>query len=75
LVVGDGKRLIRVDHVDAMQAQLAKLGAGWFVGADVAVAVNLARVHRNQLAAQPFGNADGQLVLAAGRRPDDRREG
>src|SRR5213076_1443046 len=47
------------------------LYSGWFVGANVAVAKDLARIHRDQLAIQPPGDADGQLGLAARRRPDD----
>ena len=74
LIVGDGKRLIGIDHVDAMQATTAQLGPGWFVGANVTVTEDLPRVHRDQLAVQAFGDSDRQLGLAAGRRPDDRHD-
>src|SRR5436305_14261729 len=72
LVVGGGKRLVRVDNVDAVQGNTTQLRWSWFVGANVAVAKDLARIHRDQLAVQPLGDADRQLGLAAGRRPDDR---
>src|SRR5256885_12352082 len=55
-----------------MQGNPTQLRWGWFVGANVAVAKDLPRIHRDQLAVQPLGDADGQLRLAAGRRPHDR---
>src|SRR2546430_10575940 len=55
-----------------MQGNATQLRSGGFVGANVSVAKDLARIHRHQLAVQPLGDADGQLGLAAGRRPDDR---
>lgn len=72
LVVGSGKWFVRVNDVGAMQGKTAQLGARWFVGANVTVTEYLARVHRDQFAVQPFRDADGELGLAAGRRPDDR---
>lgn len=73
LVVGGGEWRVGVDDVDAMQENTTQLRSAGFVGADVTVAKDLARIHGNQLALEPLGDADGQLGLAAGRRPDDRQ--
>src|SRR5437763_814580 len=54
-----------------MQGNATQLRSGGFVGANVAVAKDLARIHRDQLAVEPLGDADGQLGLAARRRSDD----
>src|SRR2546425_7576794 len=72
LVVGGGEWLVGVDDVDAMSRNTTQFSAGWFVGANVAVAEDLARVHVYQLGVEPVGNADRELGLSARPPPGER---
>ena len=76
-VAGDRERLGRVDVVDEVVRGARKLLGARLGRADVQVLVDLARVGRDDLAAEPLDEVDGERGLAdAGRagQDDDARQ-
>ena len=72
LVARDGRGLGDVEHVELVVRDAAALGDGELGGADVHAAVQLHGVGVDDLAAEAFGDVQGQRRLAGAGRPDDR---
>ncbi len=66
--------MIGVDYVDQVMRGGGALGGSRLGGADVHMAVDLARVGRDDLAAERLGQRDRQGGLAGRGRADDRQQ-
>ncbi len=70
LVLGERQHCVRVDHVDEVVRQPLPLVGRRLGGADIHAAVDLPRVGRDDLQGEARAQAQGEVGLAGGCRPD-----
>jgi hypothetical protein len=74
LIVRNREGDIRIDDIDQLTGDTVQLRLSRLVRADITVAEDLARVERDQFAAQPLGDRNRQRRLSAGRGSDDAQQ-